>query len=120
MPCPGHYAGQTSQDGTISFDVSPRGSHVSNLMLTVTARRPHGGRAVIDLPVAVGRIIPVGPGGSWRAKVSGEGVTVAIEASLNGSGINGDLSVEIDVGEGERLSTGRVTWHASLRARDAY
>ena len=76
MPLPGHYAGQTSQDGTISFDVSPRGWHVSNLMLTVTARRPHGGRAVIDLPVAVGRIIPVGPGGRWRARVSGEGVTV--------------------------------------------
>ena len=63
MPVPGHYAGQTSQDGTISFDVSPTGWHVSNLMLTVTARRPHGGRAVVDLPVAVGRIIP---GRAWR------------------------------------------------------
>ena len=92
MPLPGHYAGQTSQDGTISFDVSPRGWHVSNLMLTVTARRPNGGRAVIDLPVAVGRIIPVGRGGNWRARVSGEGVTVAIEANLNGSGIKGDLA----------------------------
>jgi hypothetical protein len=120
MPCPGHYAGQTSQDGTISFDVSPRGSHVSNLMLTVTARRPHGGRAVIDLPVAVGRIIPVWRGGRWRARISGEGVTVAIDAHLNGSGINGDLSVEIDVGEGERLSTGPLTWHATARMSAAY
>jgi hypothetical protein len=119
MPLPGHYAGQTSQDGTISFDVSQRGWHVSNLMLTVTARRPHGGRAVIDLPVAVGRIIPVGPGGRWRARVAGEGVTVAIEACLNGSGIKGDLSVEIDAGEDERLSTGRLTWHATQRSDDA-
>ena len=111
MPLPGHYAGQTSQDGTISFDVSPRGWHVSNLMLTVTARRPGGGRAVIDLPVAVGRIIPVGRGGHWRARVSGEGVTVAIEAHLNGSGIKGDLAVEIE-GGGERLSTGPLTWYA--------
>jgi len=119
MPLPGHYAGQTSQDGTISFDVSPRGWHVTNLMLTVTARRLHEGRAVIDLPVAVGRIIPVEPGGRWRARVAGEGVTVAIDASLNGSGIKGDLSVDIDVGTDERLSTGRVTWHASQRASEA-
>lgn len=119
-PLPGHYAGQTSQDGTISFDVSPRDLHVSNLMLTVTARRAQGGRAVIDLPVAVGRIIPVGPGGRWRARVSGEGVTVAIEACLNGSGIKGDLSVEIDdVGADKRLSTGRLTWHASQRTTAA-
>ncbi len=113
MPLPGHYAGQTSQDGTISFDVSPTGWHVSNLMLTVTARRPHGGRAVIDLPVAVGRIIPVEPGGRWRARVAGEGVTVAIEASLNGSGIKGDLRVDIGSIEGE-LSTGSLTWYARL------
>ena len=73
MPLPGHYAGQTSQDGTISSDVSPRGWHVSNLMLTVTAGRPHGGRAVIDLPVAVGLIIPVAPGGRWLAKVWARG-----------------------------------------------
>jgi hypothetical protein len=111
MPPPGHYAGQTSQDGTISFDVSPRGWHVSNLMLTVSARRPRGGRAVIDLPVAVGRIIPVGPGGRWQARVSGEGVTVAIEACLNGSGIKGDLRVDID-SDGEELSTGSLTWYA--------
>ena len=111
MPLPGHYAGQTSQDGTISFDVSPRGWHVSNLMLTVTARRPHGGRAVIDLPVAVDRIIPVGPGGRWRARVAGEGVTVTIEAFLNGSGIKGDLRVDIASDAGE-LSTGSLTWHA--------
>jgi hypothetical protein len=111
MPPPGHYAGQTSQSGTISFDVSPHGWHVSNLMLTVTARRPHGGRAVVDLPVAVGRIIPVGPGGRWRARVAGEGVTVAIEASLNGSGMKGDLRVDIDSDGGE-LSTGSLTWYA--------
>ena len=119
MPPPGHYAGQTSQDGTISFDVSPRGWHVSNLMLTVTARRPHGGRAVIDLPVAVGRIIPVGPGGRWRAKVSGEGVTVTIEAFLNGSGIKGDLRVDIDSDGGE-LSTGPLTWHAQQAVLPPY
>ena len=111
MPLPGHYAGQTSQNGTISFDVSPQGWHVTNLMLTVTAKRPHGGRAVIDLPVAVGRIIPVGPGGRWRARVAGEGVTVTIEAFLNGSGIKGDLRVDLDSNEGE-LSTGSLTWHA--------
>ena len=115
MPLPGHYAGQTSQNGTISFDVSPRGSHVSNLMLTVTARRPHGGRAVIDLPVAVGRIIPVGSGGRWRARVCGEGVTVAIDAHLNGSGIKGGLRVDIDSDGGE-LSTGSLTWHAQQAA----
>ena len=114
MPLPGHYAGQTSQGGTISFDVSPLDLHVSNLMLTVTARRPHGGRAVIDLPVAVGRIIPVQPGGRWRAKVAGEGVTVGIEASLNGSGIKGDLRVDIESDGGERLTTGPVTWYARL------
>ena len=111
MPLPGHYAGQTSQDGTISFDVSPRGWHVSNLMLTVTARRPHGGRPVVDLPVSVGRIIPVGPGGRWRARLSGEGVTVTIEAILNGSGIKGGLRVDIDSDGGE-LSTGSLTWYA--------
>ena len=113
MPLPGHYAGQTSQDGTISFDVSPRGWHVSNLMLTVTASRPHEGKAVIDLPVAVDRIIQVGPGGRWRARVAGEGVTVTIEAFLNGSGIKGDLRVDIASDAGE-LSTGSLTWHARL------
>ena len=118
MPLPGHYAGQTSQDGTISFDVSPRGWHVSNLMLTVTARRPDGKRAVIDLPVSVGRIIPVGRGGHWGARVSGEGVTVSIEAHLNGSGIKGDLAVEIE-GGGERVSTGPLTWYARQPALPA-
>jgi hypothetical protein len=113
MPPPGHYAGQTSQEGTISFDVSPRGWHVSNLMLTVTARRPHEGKAVIDLPVAVDRIIPVGPGGRWRARVAGEGVTVMIEAFLNGSGIKGDLRVDI-ASDGGELSTGSLTWYARL------
>jgi hypothetical protein len=110
-PLPGHYAGQTSQEGTISFDVSPQGWHISNLMLTVTARRPRGGRAVVDLPVAVGRIIPIEPGGRWRTRVSGEGVTVTIEAILNGSGIKGDLRVDID-SDGRALSTGSLTWYA--------
>jgi hypothetical protein len=118
MPLPGHYAGQTSQDGTISFDVSPRAWHISNLMLTVTARRPRGGKAMIDLPLAVGRIIPIEPGGRWRTRVSCEGVTVTIEAILNGSGIKGDLRVDIDSDTGE-LSTGLLTWYALQAALPA-
>jgi hypothetical protein len=111
MPPPGHYAGQTSQEGTISFDVAPHGWHIANLMLTVTARQPRGGRGVIDLPLAVGWVIPVGPGGRWRARISGEGVTVVIEAFLNGSGIKGDLRVDI-ASDGGELSTGSLTWYA--------
>lgn len=115
MPRPGHYAGTTSQSGTISFDVSEPGWHVTNLMLTVTAGPPRGGRTVRDLPVAIDRIFPVAPGGCWWARVSGGGVTVTIEAHFNGSGIEGDLCVDIDSGGAERLSTGPLTWSATLR-----
>ena len=38
-------------------------------------------------------------------------MTVTIEAYLNGSGIKGDLRVDIDSDGGE-LSTGSLTWYA--------
>src|SRR5262245_45832885 len=112
MPRPGHYAGMTSQDGTISFDVSPGGRRVTNLVLTVTARPSEEGRAVVDLPVAIGAIFPVQPGGRWRGKVSGAGVTVTVEASINGSGIKGSLQVDIDDQGRGPLTTGGLTWYA--------
>jgi hypothetical protein len=112
MPQPGHYAGTTSQQGTISFDVSPRGWHVTNLMLTITARAQEERRAVVDLPVAIGSIFPVEPGGRWRGRVSGAGVTVTVEAQLNGSGIKGSLQVDIDDEGREPLTTGGLTWYA--------
>ena len=52
MPQPGHFAGTTSQQGTISFDVSERDSQVSNIMLSVTARA-----AQAERPVVVVRIV---------------------------------------------------------------
>ena len=116
MPPSGHYAGQTSQDGTISFDVSPRGWHVSNLMLTVTARRPHGGSA--DRPARRDRPGHSGrPGGRWRARVSGEGDR-RYRGFLNGSGIKGDLRVDIDSDGGE-LSTAPHLVRAASRVTAA-
>jgi hypothetical protein len=84
---------------------------VTNLVVTVTARPLEEGRSVVDLPVAVGSVFPVEPGGRWRGRVSGAGVTVAVEASLNGSGIKGSLQVDIDEGRGA-LTTGPLTWYA--------
>jgi hypothetical protein len=118
MPRPGHYAGATSQDGTISFDVSPRGRHVTNLMVTVTAGPP-GGRSIVDLPVAIGSIFPVEPGGRWRGRVSGAGVTVTVEAHLNCAGITGDLRVDIESGDAEALTTGPLTWQADCTDHQA-
>ena len=112
LPPPGHYAGTTSQGGTISFDVSARGWHVSNLMLMVSARPLERGRSVRDLPLAIDRIFPVAPGGRWRARIADGDVTVTIEAQLNGAGIKGELAVDLERSEVDQLSTGLVTWYA--------
>lgn len=112
LPPPGHYAGTTSQGGTISFDVSALGWQVSNVMLMVTARPLQPGRAVRDLPIAIDRIFPVAPGGRWRARISDSGVIVTIDAHLNGAGITGELAVDLEGSDGDPRSTGLVTWYA--------
>jgi hypothetical protein len=81
-------------------------------MLTVTARATGTEGAVVDLPVAIGRIFPVEHGGRWHGHVSGAGVTVTIEARLNGAGMRGNLRVDIDSGGTEPLTTGPLTWYA--------
>jgi hypothetical protein len=91
---------------------SERGWHVSNLLITVTARSAHAERGVIDRPVVVGRIFPVEPGGGWRGKVCGAGITVTIDARLDGSGIHGDLRVDFDSDGRKALTTGQLSWHA--------
>ena len=81
-------------------------------MLMVSARPLHPGRSVRDLPIAIDRIFPVAPGGRWRARISDGGVTVTIDAHLNGAGITGELAVDLDRSDGDQLSTGVVTWYA--------
>jgi Calx-beta domain-containing protein/hemolysin type calcium-binding protein len=111
---PGHYAGTTSQNRPISFDVAADGTSLTNLVLTVDV--DCFGSNFTDLPFDFGTSkIPIKPDGTFSVEGHGSDSGVSLDFSVGGSfgggSAKGTARADFHVG-GELCSTGDITWSA--------
>jgi hypothetical protein len=121
IPCPlklkdGHYTGTTEQDEPISFDVIVGGAALTNLTFMVKASCSSDGQTIVDEPITVTGLFPIGLNGNFSDTVRGTDTEAVIDGTAtSSSSTRGSLRVELVIPCGESnvvYSTGEVGWTA--------
>jgi Calx-beta domain-containing protein/hemolysin type calcium-binding protein len=115
-PQPGHYSGQTSTGGQVSFDVNPDGASLTNVDISFTAACTPA--AILRNEISSSNQTSIGPDGSFNASGGGDGINVTFTGHFQGDGSSaaGNLQIHQAVDDGGthyECDTGNLTWTAS-------
>ncbi len=101
---PSHYAGTTSQEEPISFELTENAA-ITNVIATIR----NGTRSEL---LAISTVFPADANGAWGGTVSQSDVTLKIQGRLREDGTaKGTLRVAFD-GSSSRLAPVAVSWSA--------
>jgi len=116
-PKSGHYAGTTTQDGPISFDVGDGGTSLTCLTFKIDSWSP-GQVGVTDEPITITGVFPISPDGHFGQTVTGNGIRAGVDGTVTPAGTaSGKLLVALVVvngGNDVECSSGEVRWQARL------